>query len=49
MQYLFVLYFDSNNAGVMATPFSLSKDGIELQFATNHVGRFYFPQVETFL
>ncbi|KAF3335703.1 short-chain dehydrogenase TIC 32 [Carex littledalei] len=29
-----------NNAGVMATPFSLSKDGIELQFATNHVGHF---------
>ncbi|WOK94875.1 hypothetical protein Cni_G03580 [Canna indica] len=25
-----------NNAGVMATPFELSKDGIELQFATNH-------------
>lgn len=40
MQYLFPLYFDSNNAGVMATPFLLSKDGIELQFATNHVGRF---------
>ncbi|KAG0453110.1 hypothetical protein HPP92_025774 [Vanilla planifolia] len=29
-----------NNAGVMATPFMLSKDGIELQFATNHVGHF---------
>ncbi|CAL9172882.1 unnamed protein product [Musa hybrid cultivar] len=29
-----------NNAGVMATPFSLSQDGIELQFATNHVGHF---------
>ncbi|VAH96265.1 unnamed protein product [Triticum turgidum subsp. durum] len=29
-----------NNAGVMATPFSLSKDGIEMQFATNHVGHF---------
>ncbi|KAL5201463.1 hypothetical protein ABZP36_035817 [Zizania latifolia] len=29
-----------NNAGVMATPFSLSKDGIELQFGTNHVGHF---------
>ncbi|CAN4087720.1 unnamed protein product [Withania somnifera] len=28
-----------NNAGIMATPFSLSKDKIELQFATNHVGR----------
>ncbi|XP_022887090.1 short-chain dehydrogenase TIC 32, chloroplastic-like [Olea europaea var. sylvestris] len=29
-----------NNAGVMATPFMLSKDSIELQFATNHVGHF---------
>ncbi|VAI00558.1 unnamed protein product [Triticum turgidum subsp. durum] len=29
-----------NNAGVMATPFTLSKDGIEMQFATNHVGHF---------
>lgn len=29
-----------NNAGVMATPFELSQDGIELQFATNHVGHF---------
>ncbi|CAK9185048.1 unnamed protein product [Ilex paraguariensis] len=29
-----------NNAGIMATPFVLSKDNIELQFATNHVGHF---------
>ncbi|XWS37861.1 hypothetical protein CRYUN_Cryun19dG0081700 [Craigia yunnanensis] len=29
-----------NNAGIMATPFVLSKDGIELQFATNHIGHF---------
>ncbi|XP_027923731.1 short-chain dehydrogenase TIC 32, chloroplastic-like isoform X1 [Vigna unguiculata] len=29
-----------NNAGIMATPFRLSKDNIELQFATNHVGHF---------
>ncbi|XP_074319686.1 short-chain dehydrogenase TIC 32, chloroplastic-like [Silene latifolia] len=29
-----------NNAGVMATPFMLSKDKIELQFAINHVGHF---------
>lgn len=28
----------SNNAGIMACPFQLSKDGIELQFATNHLG-----------
>ncbi|KAH7408680.1 retinol dehydrogenase 14 [Phaeosphaeria sp. MPI-PUGE-AT-0046c] len=26
------------NAGVMATPASLSKDGYEIQFATNHLG-----------
>ncbi|KAL6838456.1 hypothetical protein ACP4OV_031701 [Aristida adscensionis] len=30
----------SNNAGVMAIPFARSKDGIEMQFATNHVGHF---------
>ncbi|XP_020539687.1 short-chain dehydrogenase TIC 32, chloroplastic isoform X2 [Jatropha curcas] len=29
-----------NNAGIMATPFTLSQDGIEIQFATNHVGHF---------
>ncbi|KAL0918281.1 hypothetical protein M5K25_010280 [Dendrobium thyrsiflorum] len=29
-----------NNAGVMGTPFTLSQDGIELQFATNHIGHF---------
>ncbi|OEL29964.1 Short-chain dehydrogenase TIC 32, chloroplastic [Dichanthelium oligosanthes] len=29
-----------NNAGVMAIPFALSKDGTEMQFATNHVGHF---------
>ncbi|KAH9677731.1 Short-chain dehydrogenase TIC 32 [Citrus sinensis] len=32
--------FLSNNAGIMATPFMLSKDNIELQFATNHIGHF---------
>ncbi|KAH7076292.1 retinol dehydrogenase 14 [Paraphoma chrysanthemicola] len=26
------------NAGIMATPVSLSKDGYEIQFATNHLG-----------
>lgn len=29
-----------NNAGIMATPYTLSLDGIEIQFATNHVGHF---------
>ncbi|CAM0953242.1 unnamed protein product [Alopecurus aequalis] len=29
-----------NNAGVMAIPLALSKDGIEMRFATNHVGHF---------
>ncbi|KAI4324941.1 hypothetical protein MLD38_030382 [Melastoma candidum] len=29
-----------NNAGVLSSSFALSKDEIELQFATNHVGHF---------
>ncbi|RZC57336.1 hypothetical protein C5167_004640 [Papaver somniferum] len=29
-----------NNAGVMACPFMLSHDNIEMQFATNHLGHF---------
>ncbi|PWA97378.1 glucose/ribitol dehydrogenase [Artemisia annua] len=29
------------NAGIMAPPFSLSEDNIELQFATNHIGHFH--------
>lgn len=29
-----------NNAGVMFCPFKLSEDGIEMHFATNHVGHF---------
>ncbi|KAJ4831899.1 Short-chain dehydrogenase TIC 32, chloroplastic [Turnera subulata] len=28
-----------NNAGIMASPFTLSQDKIELQFATNYLGK----------
>ncbi|XP_065216573.1 retinol dehydrogenase 13-like [Planococcus citri] len=31
-----------NNAGIMACPKYFSKDGYELQFATNHLGHFLF-------
>ncbi|KAK1419122.1 hypothetical protein QVD17_28280 [Tagetes erecta] len=33
------------NAGVMAPPFSLSKDGIENQFATNYLGHFHLTNL----
>ncbi|KAI3965221.1 hypothetical protein MKW92_044747 [Papaver armeniacum] len=34
-----------NNARIMACPFQLSKDGIELQFATNHLGHFLLTKL----
>jgi NAD(P)-dependent dehydrogenase (short-subunit alcohol dehydrogenase family) len=34
-----------NNAGLMATPFTLTKDGIELQFQINYVGHFYLTNL----
>ncbi|KAL9242814.1 hypothetical protein vseg_016778 [Gypsophila vaccaria] len=34
-----------NNAGIMATPYQLSKDKIELQFATNHLGHFHLTNL----
>ena len=33
------------NAGVMMTPFTLSEDGYELQFASNHLGHFLLTQL----
>lgn len=35
-----------NNAGVMAIPdLTLSEDGIEMSFATNHIGHFLFTNL----
>ncbi|CAN4116941.1 unnamed protein product [Withania somnifera] len=34
-----------NNAGVFSCPFHLSEDGIEMQFATNHIGHFYLTNL----
>ncbi|KAG6504867.1 hypothetical protein ZIOFF_037215 [Zingiber officinale] len=36
-----------NNVGVMYCPFQLSEDGIEMQFATNHVGEYLLHHLKT--
>lgn len=34
-----------NNAGIMGIPYEKSADGYEMQFATNHLGHFYFTSL----
>jgi len=34
-----------NNAAIMACPYALTTDGIEMQFATNHLGPFLFTNL----
>lgn len=34
-----------NNAAIMACPFALNEDGIESQFATNHLGHFLLTKL----
>lgn len=34
-----------NNAGIMAVEYKLSEDGVESQFATNHLGPFLFTNL----
>ena len=34
-----------NNAGIMAVPFALTKDGFESQMGTNHLGHFLLTQI----
>lgn len=34
-----------NNAGMMATPYNLTPEGIESQFGSNHIGHFLFTNL----
>jgi NAD(P)-dependent dehydrogenase (short-subunit alcohol dehydrogenase family) len=34
-----------NNAAVMASPYGTTKDGLEMQFGTGHVGHFFFTNL----
>lgn len=34
-----------NNAGTMATPYGVTKEQLELQFGTNHIGHFLFTNL----
>jgi NAD(P)-dependent dehydrogenase (short-subunit alcohol dehydrogenase family) len=34
-----------NSAGIMACPYGTSKDGVEMHFATNHIGHFLFTNL----
>ncbi|KAL3646118.1 Short-chain dehydrogenase TIC 32 A, chloroplastic [Castilleja foliolosa] len=34
-----------NNAGIMFCPNQLSEDGVEIQFATNHLGHFFLTNL----
>ncbi|OKL56783.1 hypothetical protein UA08_07814 [Talaromyces atroroseus] len=34
-----------NSAGTMATPYGVTKEGLELQFGTNHIGHFLFTNL----
>ena len=34
-----------NNAGIMATPYSTTADGLEMQFGANHIGHFLFTNL----